>query len=108
MGATSSGFASPLLAGAPGSAGLKNVSIEVPTAVRVGEDATLECRYDLEGESLYMVKWYKGRREFYRFVPKELPNTRVFPVPAVDVDVSTNTPLEYLRAFALFSDFGPS
>ncbi|KAK7592720.1 hypothetical protein V9T40_007472 [Parthenolecanium corni] len=66
---------------------LKNVSIEVPVAVRVGQSVALECRYDLEGESLYMLKWYKGRSEFYRFVPKELPNTRVFPVPTVDVDV---------------------
>lgn len=57
-------------------------------AVRVGDSVALKCRYDLEGESLYMVKWYKGRREFYRYVPKELPNIRVFPVPAVNVDVS--------------------
>jgi hypothetical protein len=46
------------------------------------------CSYDLEGDPLYTVKWYKGRSEFFRYVPKELPHTRVFPYPGINVDVS--------------------
>ncbi|RZF35504.1 hypothetical protein LSTR_LSTR010195 [Laodelphax striatellus] len=67
---------------------LKDVELKVPAAVSPGDTVTLICNYDLEGEELYTVKWYKGREEFYRYIPKELPNTRVFPLPNVEVDMS--------------------
>jgi hypothetical protein len=74
-----------------GVGGLRNVSVIVPVAVSPGDTVTLECSYVLEGdEELYTVKWYKGRQEFFRYVPKELPHTRVFPLPGVNVDVSQN------------------
>lgn len=61
----------------------------MPSAVLVGETVTLECSWDLEvEETLYSVKWYRGREEFYRYIPKELPHTRVFPQRGIDVDVS--------------------
>lgn len=68
---------------------MKDVSVTVPQAVSVGDTVTLQCSYDLEGEALYMVKWYKGQREFFRYIPKEMPSTQVFPYPGIDVDVST-------------------
>jgi hypothetical protein len=71
--------------------GLRDVAVTVPVAVSPGDTVTLHCSYDLEGDPLYTVKWYKGRQEFFRYVPKELPHTRVFPLPGVNVDVSTNT-----------------
>lgn len=71
---------------------LKDVFIEVPIAIREGNTAILRCDYDLEQEALYTVKWYKGRREFFRYVPKELPHTRVFPLPSINVDVSESGP----------------
>ena len=40
--------------------------MDIPDVVRVGHDARLNCDYDLEGERLYQVKWYKGTHEFYR------------------------------------------
>lgn len=62
----------------------------MPSAVLVGETVTLECTWQLEDEeALYSVKWYRGREEFYRYIPKELPHTRVFPLPGIEVDVST-------------------
>jgi len=67
---------------------LKDVFIEVPIAIREGNTAILRCDYDLEQEALYTVKWYKGRQEFFRYVPKELPHTRVFPLATINVDVS--------------------
>jgi hypothetical protein len=76
-----------------GVGGLRDVAVTVPIAVTPGDTVTLQCSYDLEGDPLYTVKWYKGRQEFFRYVPKELPHTRVFPLPGVNVDVSTNTGL---------------
>lgn len=67
---------------------LRDVFVTVPQAVNVGDTVTLQCGYDLEGEALYMVKWYKGPREFFRYIPKEMPSTQVFPYPGINVDVS--------------------
>jgi len=75
-----------------GVGGLRNVGVIVPVAVSPGDTVTLQCSYDLEGDELYTVKWYKGRQEFFRYVPKELPHTRVFPLPGVNVDVSPKMP----------------
>ncbi|XP_060516549.1 uncharacterized protein LOC132696031 isoform X2 [Cylas formicarius] len=70
---------------------LKNVSVTVPGAVKKFDTVTLQCKYDLEGEPLYTVKWYKGQQEFYRYIPKELPSTQIFPLPGIDVDLSKST-----------------
>lgn len=72
---------------------LKNVKIDIPIAVKLGEIVTLRCTYNLEGDDLYSVKWYKGRQEFFRYVAKEDPPIKVFPLPGMDVDVSVITPL---------------
>ncbi|XP_073993481.1 cell adhesion molecule 2-like [Rhodnius prolixus] len=72
--------------------GLKSVWLKAPVAVTPGQSATLQCNYDLEGEELYTVKWYKGREEFFRYVPKEHPHTRIFPLPGVNVDLNASGP----------------
>ncbi|CAG5039936.1 unnamed protein product [Parnassius apollo] len=72
-----------------GVGGLHNLEINVPSAVLVDETVTLECSWQLEDEeALYSVKWYRGKEEFYRYIPKELPHTRVFPLPGIEVDIS--------------------
>ncbi|XP_028038577.1 uncharacterized protein LOC114249270 [Bombyx mandarina] len=69
--------------------GLRDIQLSVPEAVGVGSSAILGCRWALDtGETLYTVKWYHGAQEFFRFVPKELPNTRVFSQTGISVDVS--------------------
>ncbi|XP_049866540.1 uncharacterized protein LOC126367169 [Pectinophora gossypiella] len=69
--------------------GLREIQLSVPEAVGVGLTATLGCRWALDtGETLYTVKWYHGAQEFFRFVPKELPNTRVFSQTGISVDIS--------------------
>ncbi|XP_037913348.1 uncharacterized protein LOC119652994 isoform X2 [Hermetia illucens] len=67
---------------------LKNVSVTVPTAVKKGDNALLICNYDLEGDPLYSVKWYKGRREFYRYTPKENPAMKTFAINGINVERS--------------------
>lgn len=54
-------------------------------------NARLECHFDLEGEALYSVKWYKDGNEFFRFVPRDQPPAQLFPLPGVSVDVSTHS-----------------
>jgi len=77
-------------------------SIEVHTAVRLikesipsfaikGEDLLLECLYDLEGDTLYSVKWYKNGQEFYRHIPSDNPKTVVFGQPGLDIDEYKST-----------------
>ncbi|CAH3828246.1 unnamed protein product [Pieris brassicae] len=69
--------------------GLRDIQLSVPEAVGVGSSAILGCRWALDtGEALYTVKWYHGAQEFFRFVPKELPNTRVFSQTGISVDIS--------------------
>ncbi|XP_037024568.1 uncharacterized protein LOC119066298 isoform X1 [Bradysia coprophila] len=75
-----------LLIAADISLGLRDVRVTVPTAVKKGDDAHLICNYDLEGDALYSVKWYKGRREFYRYTPKENPAMKIFPLPGISVE----------------------
>ncbi|KAF4528144.1 hypothetical protein B566_EDAN012932 [Ephemera danica] len=67
---------------------MKNVSVISPGAVPLGNPIQMECHFDLEGDQLYAVKWYKGKKEFYRFIPNEVPQSKVFPLPGVNVDLS--------------------
>lgn len=63
--------------------------IVVPPYKLRGEHAVLECQYELEGESLYAVKWYKENEEFFRYVPKSTPPSVSYKIDGVKVDVST-------------------
>ena len=40
--------------------------VGVPSYAIQDKEAVLECPFDLEGASLYSVKWYKNGREFFR------------------------------------------
>ena len=62
--------------------------IDVPPHRVVGEKAKLICKFDMEGDILYSVKWYKDDLEFYRFVPNDRPKLQVFPQKGIHVDVS--------------------
>lgn len=69
---------------------LRNLSISVPRAVLSGEgqSAILRCSYDLEDAALYSIRWYRAETEFYRYVPREMPPTMVFPLPGASVDLT--------------------
>lgn len=69
--------------------GLRNVNVRIPSAVKRGDNALLICNYDIENDTLYSVKWYRGRREFYRYTPKENPAWKTFrKTNEIDVEVS--------------------
>ena len=52
-------------------------SIIPPHALK-GHQAILKCNYDLEGDSLYSVKWYFNQKEFYRYIPTDNPKVTIF------------------------------
>ncbi|XP_055382268.1 uncharacterized protein LOC129612600 [Condylostylus longicornis] len=68
---------------------LRNVKLIIePSLVERGNHAIFKCMYDIQGASLYSVKFYRGQLEFYRFTPDELPGYKVFPYPGFHVDIS--------------------
>lgn len=75
---------------------LKLLRIVVPPYKLRGDQAVLECHYELEGESLYAVKWYKENEEFFRYVPKSTPPFFSYKLEGVKVDVSK--PYKILKA----------
>lgn len=66
---------------------LKDLKIYVPTAVIRGHDAILNCTYDLEGDDLYSVKWYRHGREFFRYTPKDEKPIKQFKITGLSLDV---------------------
>ncbi|KAG5675399.1 hypothetical protein PVAND_005307 [Polypedilum vanderplanki] len=81
---------------------LKDVRVIVPAAVKRGENVNLICQYDLEGDTLYSLKWYKGKREFFRFTPKKEPSLQTFPVPGIYVELSMSS-VHKMKNFNLFA-----
>ncbi|XP_071439713.1 uncharacterized protein [Hetaerina americana] len=66
--------------------GLRNVRLSMPPAIKRDSTTLIVCHYDLEGDSLYTVKWYKGGREFFRYTPKEDPPIKIFPIHGLHLD----------------------
>ena len=64
------------------------IDLRIPRYVQAGDSADLVCSYYLDSHSLYSVKWYKGRHEFYRFMPHEIPPVKTFPVKGMKINVS--------------------
>ncbi|KAK8780085.1 hypothetical protein V5799_018574 [Amblyomma americanum] len=52
---------------------VKLVNAEIPSPTTLGETVGLSSIYELNGDRLYSVKWYKNDVEFYRFVPNDWP-----------------------------------
>ncbi|XP_055938117.1 uncharacterized protein LOC129968286 [Argiope bruennichi] len=67
---------------------LKISSFEVPSLLVPGDSAYLTCLFDLGGEKLYSVKWFKDDQEFYRFFPSLNPQYMAFRAPGIHVDLS--------------------
>lgn len=68
---------------------LRLTEVRIPNHTVRNSTARLECHYNMDGQDLYSVKWYKDGHEFYRYVPGNMPPALVFPLPGVRVDVSS-------------------
>jgi hypothetical protein len=78
-----------LAAGIEPAQGLVIRALDGPSRVHRGADMILHCKYDLEGCPLYAVKWFRGRREIFRFEPERWPHAaKIFPLDKIRVDVS--------------------
>ncbi|XP_071036319.1 muscle M-line assembly protein unc-89 isoform X2 [Parasteatoda tepidariorum] len=66
---------------------LKLMSLDVPTAIMLGESVWLNCTLDLESDELYSVKWYKDDVEFYRHLPQDNPSGQKYDVPGIYLDL---------------------
>lgn len=60
--------------------------VGVPAYAIEGKKAVLECPFDLEGSTLYSVKWYKNGREFFRYLPQNPHPVTVYVRDGVNVD----------------------
>ncbi|XP_066602928.1 uncharacterized protein [Prorops nasuta] len=70
---------------------LRMLDLVIPQYVVWRQNIRLECNFNLDGEILYSVKWYKDGNEFYRYVPRDMPPVLVFPLPGVTVDIHNST-----------------
>ncbi|GFQ73707.1 uncharacterized protein TNCT_492981 [Trichonephila clavata] len=61
--------------------------VKIPRIYPSGLDVVLTCDFDLEGETLYAIKWFHDGREFYRYSPEEEPKAMFFPARGIEVDV---------------------
>ena len=59
-----------------GALGLRITKILVPKYVNVGGSSNLFCDFDLEGDELKYVKWYKDGTELSKFLPRQLVQTQ--------------------------------
>jgi len=64
------------------------LNVRIANHTILGSSTKLECTYDLEGENLYSVKWYKDGDEFFRYLPKSTPEIQVFEQQGIYIDVS--------------------
>ncbi|GBL82466.1 hypothetical protein AVEN_252596-1 [Araneus ventricosus] len=82
--------------------GVRFSYLGVPGSVSRGDPIWLDCGYDLEGDELYSVKWYKDNVEFYRFLPSDIPSAQMYSLDGVFLDLLRSNAT---HAFLYTSDF---
>lgn len=69
-----------------GSYGLRMLEIQVPPSIMRGQPIMLNCTFDLEGDILYSIKWYKNNVEFYRYIPSDQTPGQMYPLKGIYLD----------------------
>lgn len=70
---------------------LRMTALQIPQHVVLNETVHMHCKFKLDGEILYSVKWYKDGHEFYRYVPRDMPTVQTFRVAGVNVNINNST-----------------
>ncbi|XP_071056296.1 cell adhesion molecule 3-like isoform X2 [Onthophagus taurus] len=82
------------------------VELRIPSHAVRDQSARLECHFDLDGETLYSVKWYKDGNEFYRYVPRDSPPVQIFKLPGVTVDLHNSSESQVVLSSVQLSTTG--
>ena len=69
--------------------GLSNLRVAIPETIARGSDVTFNCSFNLQDETLYAIKWYRGTYEIFRYIPSEDPPVKTFPLEGFNISVST-------------------
>ncbi|XP_065347137.1 uncharacterized protein LOC135944246 [Cloeon dipterum] len=69
-----------------GTFGLHFINVSVPRYAELHETLTMSCHFELGDDQLYMVKWFKDRKEFFRYGADH--NSRNFALPGIKIDMS--------------------
>ena len=67
---------------------LEILEVRVPEYKVKGSRAELKCIYSLGNATLYSLKWYKGDKQFFQYIPANSISKNTFSVNGVSVDVS--------------------
>ncbi|KAG4077653.1 hypothetical protein HA402_012964 [Bradysia odoriphaga] len=70
---------------------LRITDLQIPEFMVKNSSVQLSCDFDLEGAELYSLKWFVSNHEFYRFVPNEIPEQKVFPGYGINVDLKNSS-----------------
>ncbi|XP_058059668.1 uncharacterized protein LOC131210436 [Anopheles bellator] len=75
----------------PAGGAVRLKEVVVPKHAIQGQSVRLECPYEMEGDELYSVRWYKDGHEFYRYVPRDKPEVQVLELRGVIVNVHNSS-----------------
>ena len=76
--------------------GIRLHNVDIPPHAIRGQNARLTCKYDMEGDKLYSIRWYRNGHEFYRYIPSDNPSTTIFNGNGINVDKSQSSEEEIL------------
>ncbi|XP_022242751.1 uncharacterized protein LOC111085980 [Limulus polyphemus] len=82
---------------------LRNVKVQVPSAVNRGDTAWINCSFDLESDEIYSTKFYLNDLEFFRYI-SYLDDTpvSVYPFAGIYVDKGKSS---FASVFMYTTDF---
>lgn len=89
-----------------GSVSCLRLDVRVPSHIILGGSARLGCHFDLEGSSLYAVKWFKDDHQFFRWNPDKNPSGITFHLPGVNVDLGNSSEFSVVLNHLNFSGSG--
>ncbi|XP_026315807.1 uncharacterized protein LOC113227144 [Hyposmocoma kahamanoa] len=69
---------------------IRLLELRVPSHAATGGEALLGCQFDLQGDLLYSVSWYKDDKMFFRYKPGN-GNTMSFPTKGITIDMTRSS-----------------
>ncbi|XP_069956673.1 uncharacterized protein [Cherax quadricarinatus] len=70
---------------------LQITGIGVPSTAISGDTVTLSCSFELNGDELYSLAWWKDDKMFFNYVPNNSQIKSVYATPGITVDEGIST-----------------